>query len=71
LVRVGTVPIKLQPENTLLVDANVDAGYDLVSVGASVNCNLLGLTNGRLELSTCRNFSMCQIRKKDGIVMLY
>jgi hypothetical protein len=57
---VGTVLIKLQPDNTLLVDANLDAGYDLISVGVSGNCNLLGLTNGGLELSTCSTSSLCQ-----------
>jgi hypothetical protein len=60
LVRMGTVLIKLQPDNTLLVDVNVDVGYDLVSVGVSGNCNLLGLTNGDLKLSTCSTFSLCQ-----------
>lgn len=53
LLSVGTVFIKLQPDNTLLVDANADAGYDFVSVGVSGNCNLLGL-------STCSTFSLCQ-----------
>ena len=56
----GTVLIKLQPDNTLLVDANADADYDLVSVGVSGNCNLLGLTNGGRGLSTCSTFSLCQ-----------
>jgi hypothetical protein len=56
----GTVLVKLQPDNTLLVDANADAGHDLVSVGVSGNCNLLGLRNGGIELSTCSTFSLCQ-----------
>ena len=56
----GTVLIKLQPDNTLLVDANADADYDLVSVGVSGNCNLLGLTNGGIELYTCSTSSLCQ-----------
>jgi hypothetical protein len=62
---------KLEPENTIPVDANVDAGYDFVSAGVSGNCNLLELTNGGLELSTCSTFSLCQTGEKDGIVMMY
>jgi hypothetical protein len=60
LVRIGTVLIKILPDNKLLVDANVDAGYDLVSVGVSGNCNLLRLTNCGLEISTCSAFSLYQ-----------
>jgi hypothetical protein len=60
LVRMGTVLIKLQPDNTLLVDVNVDVGYDLVSVGVSGNCNLLGLTISScplVALSACARLS--------------
>jgi hypothetical protein len=61
-VRVGTVLIKIQPDNTLYVRATADAGYDIVSLGVTASCNLLGLLSfGSTPLTSCNSFGLCNV----------